>query len=82
MAGSTPSPIYYNSLFVLRRTAGDLVLEAVYDKHRLVPFGEFLPFEDLMGRIGVKQLVHVGDGFTPGPRPHLWPDRRRRRSFR
>jgi apolipoprotein N-acyltransferase len=23
-----------------------------------------------MGRLGIKQLVHVGDGFTPGERPH------------
>ena len=51
------------------RTADSIVLEGVYDKHRLVPFGEYLPLEDLMGRIGVKQLVHVGDGFTPGARP-------------
>jgi len=68
-AGPPSKPLYYNSLFILRRTADSLVLEGVYDKHRLVPFGEFLPFEDLMGRIGVKQLVHVGDGFTPGDRP-------------
>jgi len=68
-AGPIAKPIYYNSLFVLRRTADSIVLEGVYDKHRLVPFGEYLPLEDLMGRIGVKQLVHVGDGFTPGARP-------------
>jgi apolipoprotein N-acyltransferase len=70
IAGTNEKPIYYNSLFVLRRTADSLALEAVYDKHRLVPFGEYLPLEDLMTRIGFKQLVHVGDGFTAGPRPH------------
>jgi apolipoprotein N-acyltransferase len=68
--GAEQKPIYRNSLFIIRRTESGMQLTGLYDKHRLVPFGEFLPFEDLMGRIGVKQLVHVGDGFTPGPRPH------------
>jgi apolipoprotein N-acyltransferase len=68
--GSGAKPIYRNSLFIVRRTEAGMELTGLYDKHRLVPFGEFLPFEELMGRIGIKQLVHVGDGFTPGPRPH------------
>ncbi|HET9160142.1 MAG TPA: apolipoprotein N-acyltransferase [Caulobacteraceae bacterium] len=70
VAGTNAKPIYYNSLFVLRRTTDGIALEAVYDKHRLVPFGEYLPAEDLMTKIGFKQLVHVGDGFSAGPRPH------------
>jgi apolipoprotein N-acyltransferase len=60
---------YYNSLFVLGRDAGDLKIEAVYDKFRLVPFGEYLPLEQLMGSLGIKKLVHVGDGFSAGPVP-------------
>jgi apolipoprotein N-acyltransferase len=62
-------PLYYNSLFVLGRQADDLKVEAIYDKHRLVPFGEYLPLERLMGALGVKKLVHVGDGFSAGPPP-------------
>ena len=42
---------------------------ATYDKYRLVPFGEFLPLEPLMTRLGIKKLVRVGDGFSIGPRP-------------
>ena len=34
-----------------------------------MPFGEFLPLDSLMGRLGVKTLVHVGDGFSAGPPP-------------
>jgi apolipoprotein N-acyltransferase len=34
-----------------------------------VPFGEFIPFDALAGELGIKTLVHVGDGFTAGPRP-------------
>ena len=60
---------YYNSLLALRQTGGGLRTEAVYDKHRLVPFGEYLPAETLLAPLGIKELVHVGDGFSHGPRP-------------
>lgn len=62
-------PRYYNSLAVVRRTSDSLVPIGLYDKFRLVPFGEFLPLEPLMARLGIKKLVHVGDGFSVGPRP-------------
>lgn len=61
---------YFNSLFALQADrAGVLRVAGVYDKHRLVPFGEYLPLEDLMTRLGAKELARIGDGFTPGPRP-------------
>lgn len=62
-------PRYYNSLAVIRRGAATLTPIGLYDKYRLVPFGEFLPLEPLMARLGIKKLVHVGDGFSVGPRP-------------
>jgi apolipoprotein N-acyltransferase len=60
---------YYNSLLALKRTASDLVDVARYDKYRLVPFGEYLPLDRYVAPLGVHELVHVGDGFTPGPPP-------------
>jgi apolipoprotein N-acyltransferase len=62
-------PRYFNSLVALRRTDEGFAPLARYDKHRLVPFGEYLPLEELMGRLGLKKLAGVGDGFTSGPEP-------------
>lgn len=69
--GTQADPRYFNSLVVVRRTSESLEPGGVYDKHRLVPFGEYMPLDKLMGAVGFKTLVHVGDGFSPGlaPRP-------------
>jgi apolipoprotein N-acyltransferase len=67
--GPPEKPVYYNSLIALRREATDVVVVGVYDKHRLVPFGEYLPADALMTKLGVKSMAHLGDGFASGPRP-------------
>jgi len=60
----------YNSLYAIRRDGDDLTVLGVYDKYRLVPFGEYMPAEKIMTAIGFKKLVHVADdGFKPGPKP-------------
>src|SRR5690606_6360525 len=48
---------YYNSLFALHDEGPQLRVAAVYDKHRLVPFGEYLPLGRLMTRTGLRSLV-------------------------
>ena len=69
-AGADGLSRYYNSLFALADEAeAGLRVTAVYDKYRLVPFGEYLPLGDLMGRLGVRSLVHMPADFSPGPRP-------------
>ena len=60
---------YYNSLFALHAEPAGVRVVDIYDKYRLVPFGEFLPLGDLMGAIGVRSLVHVPADFSAGPRP-------------
>jgi apolipoprotein N-acyltransferase len=69
LAGSADRPEAYNSLLALRAQDGDLVLTGLYDKFRLVPFGEYLPAEGLLAPLGFKKLVHVTDGFDAGPPP-------------
>jgi len=41
-------------------------IEAVYDKHRLVPFGEFLPWRGFLSRIGLKKVTAGSINFQPG----------------
>ncbi|WP_247743775.1 apolipoprotein N-acyltransferase [Shimia sp. R9_3] len=45
---------------------------ATYDKHHLVPFGEYIPLGNLMARFGITGFAsRSGDGFSPGPGPAL-----------
>ncbi len=60
---------YFNSLVALRGEPEGFRVTGVYDKHRLVPFGEFLPFGDLATRLGIRSLVHMPEDFTAGPPP-------------
>ena len=53
----------YNSIYVIDQKANVL---SVYDKLHLVPFGEYLPFQDWMERLGLEQLTRVTGGFIAG----------------
>jgi apolipoprotein N-acyltransferase len=59
----------YNSLVAIRAEHGGLLVTGIYDKYRLVPFGEYLPAEKLTTAIGFKSLAHLSDGFAAGPPP-------------
>jgi apolipoprotein N-acyltransferase len=61
--------VYFNSLLAMRRDATGLTPLSVYDKYRLVPFGEYLPLARWLAPLHVQELVHVGDGFSHGPPP-------------
>ena len=58
----------YNSIYVID-DAGSIL--STYDKLHLVPFGEFLPFQDLMEKIGFVQLTKVQGGFIAGDRRRI-----------
>jgi len=58
---------YYNSLIAFRRDADGLRVTGVYDKHHLVPFGEYMPLGELATKVGFRSLVHMPDDFSAGP---------------
>ena len=60
---------YYNTLLFVRRTADGFQTLGAYDKYRLVPFGEFLPFPHVFRLLGLSSLVQNGIAFSPGPKP-------------
>ncbi|HLZ04641.1 MAG TPA: apolipoprotein N-acyltransferase [Bradyrhizobium sp.] len=53
----------YNSIYVIDHDGNVL---SVYDKLHLVPFGEYLPFQNWMESLGFQQLTKVVGGFIPG----------------
>jgi apolipoprotein N-acyltransferase len=57
----------YNSIYTIDHDGSVL---SVYDKLHLVPFGEYLPFQDWMEKLGFVQLTKVHGGYIPGTRRH------------
>ncbi len=53
----------YNSLLVVD-DAG--TVRGIYDKRHLVPFGEYLPFQDFLESLGFMQMTGVRGGFSEG----------------
>ena len=58
-----PAARFYNSVVAVN-SAGELYDAA--DKVHLVPLGEFVPFADVLGRVGITKLVELPGGFSSG----------------
>ena len=65
--GRAEAGLYRNSLALVD---GQGRVLSVYDKHHLVPFGEYIPFGEWLGRFGIRGLAASdGAAFVPGPGP-------------
>lgn len=64
--GTGKPPRYYNSVYVID---GKGQITAAADKVHLVPFGEYMPFEDLLQSFGVSAVAAMPGGFS-GARDH------------
>jgi apolipoprotein N-acyltransferase len=59
----------FNSAAVIDGVSGAPRIGQVYDKHHLVPFGEYIPFWSLVRGLRIAPLQQIGAGFVPGPPP-------------
>ena len=55
-------PRAYNSIYVIGHDGSIL---DVYDKVHLVPFGEYLPFQHFLEKLGLQNLTKQVGGFLP-----------------
>ena len=62
-AGESGETRYYNSIVAIN-DRGEIV--GASDKMHLVPFGEYLPFEELLTRLGMKKIVSTPLSFSEG----------------
>lgn len=66
-AASASESLYYNSIITINDEG--VIVDAV-DKVHLVPFGEYLPFENMLRGLGLQEVVELPGGFQAGSGRH------------
>ena len=59
----------YNSLVIINNKF-EVIYQ--YDKIKLVPFGEFLPFENIFSRLGLKKITEGHGSFSKGENANIF----------
>lgn len=67
--GSVENLTLYNSAAVIDGVSGAPRIGQIYDKHHLVPFGEYIPFWSVVSDLNIAPLQRIGAGFSPGASP-------------
>ncbi|MTI44669.1 Apolipoprotein N-acyltransferase [Roseibium hamelinense] len=65
LEGSGPDRRFFNSVYVVDSSG---TVQDLYDKVRLVPFGEYLPLESILSRLGITAIVDTPSAFKAGTR--------------
>ncbi|MEO0327695.1 MAG: apolipoprotein N-acyltransferase [Pseudomonadota bacterium] len=60
---SGPESLVFNSIYVINDEG---IIVSAADKVHLVPFGEYLPFQETLEALGIEQLTKMQGGFEPG----------------
>jgi apolipoprotein N-acyltransferase len=59
----------FNSLYIFGPGGA---LRDIYDKFHLVPFGEYVPFDDLLNQLGIEKLTGGRGSFDTGDGVHVY----------
>lgn len=67
-AAGNPYGFVYNTTYSIN---GDGEIQDAADKVHLVPFGEYLPFQETLEAFGLRQITRMRGGFKAGSQKHL-----------